>query len=121
MEIIGNVVGMIEEEFSILESETRQMKDVVAENTRHVGNIHLVAENIVDMIIKLEREMTGLSEVYGKIESLAAISEENSAATEEVSASVHVYNEKLHDMMGKITEFKTVIQHFSEDINTYRT
>lgn len=121
MEIIGNVVGMIEEEFSILESETRQMKDVVAENTRHVGNIHLVAENIVDMIIKLEREMTGLNEVYGKIESLAAISEENSAATEEVSASVHVYNEKLHDMMGKITEFKTVIQHFSEDINTYRT
>lgn len=121
MNIIGSVVSMIEEEFSILESETRQMKDVVAQNTRHVGNIHLVAENIVDMITKLEREMTGLNEVYGKIESLAAISEENSAATEEVSASVHVYNEKLHDMMGKITEFKTVIQHFSEDIGTYRT
>jgi methyl-accepting chemotaxis protein len=73
------------------------------------------------MITKLEREMTGLNAVYGKIESLAAISEENSAASEEVSASVHIYNEKLHDMMGKITQFKTVIQHFSVDINTYRT
>ncbi len=121
MDIIGNVVSMIEEEFTILESESRQMKDVVTANTRHVGNIHLVAENIVDMITKLEQEMTGLNAVYGKIESLAAISEENSAASEEVSASVHVYNEKLHDMMGKITEFKTVIQHFSEDISTYRT
>lgn len=121
MGIIESVVNMIEEEFAILESESRQMKDVVTENTRHVGNIHQVAENIVDMINKLEQEMTGLNEVYGKIESLAAISEENSAASEEVSASVHVYNEKLHDMMGKITEFKTVIQHFSEDINTYRT
>lgn len=121
MDIISYVVKMIEDEFDILAAESRQMKEVVAGNARHVDNIHLVAENIVDMITKLEHEMTGLNEVYGKIESLAAISEENSAASEEVSASVHVYNEKLHDMMGKITEFKTVIQHFSEDINTYRT
>ncbi|WP_371364766.1 hypothetical protein SRRS_53460 [Sporomusa rhizae] len=121
MDIISYVVRMIEDEFDILAAESRQMKEVVAGNARHVDNIHLVAENIVDMITKLEHEMTGLNEVYGKIESLAAISEENSAASEEVSASVHVYNEKLHDMMGKITEFKTVIQHFSEDISTYRT
>lgn len=121
MDIISSVVRMIEEEFDILAAESKQMNAVVIGNARHVENIHQVAENIVDMITKLEREMTGLNEVYGKIESLAAISEENSAASEEVSASVHIYNEKLHDMMGKITEFKTVIQHFSEDINTYRT
>ena len=121
MDIIGDVVRMIEAEFDILAAESRQMNAVVSANTRHVSNIHLVAENIVDMITKLEQEMTGLNQVYGKIESLAAISEENSAASEEVSASVHVYNEKLQDMMSKITEFKTVIQHFSEDINTYRT
>ena len=121
MDIIDSVVQMIEDEYDILAAESRQMNEVVIGNTRHVDNIHLVAENIVDMIVKLEREMTGLNEVYGKIESLAAISEENSAASEEVSASVHIYNEKLQDMMGKITQFKTVIQHFSEDINTYRT
>ncbi|MDF2568698.1 MAG: hemo-NO-binding protein [Sporomusa sp.] len=121
MEIIDSVVHMIEEEFDILSSESSQLKAVVAGSANNVGYIDVVAENIVDMINKLEQEMTGLNEVYGKIESLAAISEENSAASEEVSASVHVYNEKLHDMMGKITEFKTVIQHFSEDINTYRT
>ncbi|SDD98244.1 heme NO-binding domain-containing protein [Sporomusa acidovorans] len=121
IDIIGNVVRAIEVEFDVLASESRQMNEVVTGNTRHVDNIHLVADNIVDMVTKLEHEMTSLNEVYGKIESLAAISEENSAASEEVSASVHVYNEKLHDMMGKITEFKKVIQHFSEDINTYRT
>jgi methyl-accepting chemotaxis protein len=121
MDIIDSVVKMIEAEFDVLDSESKQLNEVVVANTRHVDNIHLVAENIVDMITKLEGEMTGLNEVYGKIESLAAISEENSAASEEVSASVHIYNEKLQDMMSKITEFKTVIQHFSEDINTYRT
>ena len=121
MNIIDQVVQMIEAEFDILASESRQLNAVVTGSAENVGYIDIVAVNIVDMITKLEREMTGLNQVYGKIESLAAISEENSAASEEVSASVHVYNEKLQDMMGKITEFKTVIQHFSEDLTTYRT
>ncbi|WP_346353188.1 heme NO-binding domain-containing protein [Azotosporobacter soli] len=120
-DIIGQVVGMIEEEYGVLEAESRQMGEVVRNNSRHVENVHLVSENIVDMIDKLEREMSGLGQVYGKIESLAAISEENSASSEEVSAAVQDYNKKLHDMMGKIGEFKVVIQHFSEDINQYRT
>lgn len=121
MNIIGGVVALIEEEYEILAAESRQLDEVVSGNSQHVGNIHHVAENIVDMIDKLESEMSGLNQVYGKIESLAAISEENSAASEEVSASVQIYNDKLQDMMEKIGEFKTVIQHFSEDINHYRT
>lgn len=121
MDIISGVVSMIEEEYDVLAVESHQLNEVVASNSRHVGNIHNVATNIVEMIGKLEHEMTGLGQVYGKIESLAAISEENSAASEEVSASVQVYNDKLQDMMGKIGEFKVVIQHFGEDVNQYRT
>lgn len=121
MNIISGVVDMIQAEYDVLANESRQLGEVVVANTKHVNNIHSVADNIVDMIGKLEKEMSGLNDVYGKIESLAAISEENSAATEEVSASVTVYNDKLQDMMDKIREFKSVIQHFSEDINQYRT
>ena len=121
MGTIGNVVSLIEAEYDVLAAESRQLGEVVSNTSDHVGNIHGVANNIVDMIDKLEREMTGLNQVYGKIESLAAISEENSAATEEVSASVQDYNDKLQDMMDKIREFKTVIAHFGEDINQYRT
>ncbi|GBG56838.1 methyl-accepting chemotaxis protein [Sporomusaceae bacterium FL31] len=121
MEIIDAVVGLIEEEYAILANESRQLGSVVKSNTEHVLNVHHVADNIVDMIDKLEHETQGLNQVYGKIESLAAISEENSAASEEVSAAVTVYNDKLQDMMDKIGEFKKVIQHFTEDINYYRT
>ncbi|MEG6584336.1 heme NO-binding domain-containing protein [Dendrosporobacter sp. 1207_IL3150] len=121
MEIISGVVGMIEDEYEILAKESHQLGEVVKANTDHVTNIHSVADNIVDMIDKLDREMGGLNQVYGKIESLAAISEENSAASEEVSAAVAVYNDKLQDMMDKIGEFKKVIHHFTEDMNHYRT
>ncbi|MCE5286842.1 MAG: heme NO-binding domain-containing protein [Pelosinus sp.] len=121
MDIISGVVQKIEEEYEVLSSESRQLNVVVENNTRHVDNIHIVADNIVDMIDKLDNEMAGLTQVYGKIEGLAAISEENSAASEEVSAAVHTYNEKLQDMLEKISEFKTMIGHFSTDINQYRT
>ncbi|SFL43090.1 heme NO-binding domain-containing protein [Pelosinus propionicus] len=121
MEIISGVVLMIEEEYDVLAVESHQLNEVVASNSRHVGNVQNVATNIVEMIGKLEHEMTGLGQVYGKIESLAAISQENSAASQEVSASVQIYNDKLVDMMGKIGEFKVVIQHFGKDINQYRT
>ncbi len=121
MDIIAGVVRMIEDEYDILAAESRQLDEVVAQNQQNIENIHSVADNIVDMVHKLEQEMTGLNQVYGKIESLAAISQENSAASEEESASVQVYNEKLQDMMDKIGEFKKVIHYFSEDINQYRT
>ena len=121
MDIINNVVSMIDAEYNVLAAEAKQLSGVVSSNNRHVQNVHLVAENIVDMINKLEAEMKGLNQVYGKIENLAAISEENSAASEEVSAAVQVYNEKLQDMMARIVDFKVVIGHFNEDVNTYRT
>ena len=121
MDIISSVVSMIDAEYNILASEGRQLADVVAGNSRHIENVHHVADNIVDMINKLETEMRGLNQVYGKIENLAAISEENSAASEEVSAAVQVYNEKLQDMMARIREFKIVIGHFSDDVNQYHT
>ncbi|MDR3565808.1 MAG: heme NO-binding domain-containing protein [Negativicutes bacterium] len=121
MEIINSVVVMIEEEYGVLATESKQLDEVVSANRKNVDNVRSVAENIVGMIGKLEGEMTGLNQVYGKMETLAAISEENSAASEEVSAAVHIYNDKLQDMMDKIGEFKKVIHHFGDDINQYRT
>lgn len=120
-QIIVSVVQLIEDQYGILTGESRQLRNTVEQNVTHVDHIGEVAESIVAMINRLKHEMTGLQQVYGKIEGLAAISEENSAASEEVSANVTVYNDKLHDMMDKIAEFKTQIGNFSEDMQKYRT
>ena len=119
--IISDVVHSVEEEFAVLAEESIQLTKVVSNNNKHIENVHYVSSNIVEMISKLENEMNGIQQVYGKIESLAAISEENSAASEEVSAAVATYNIKLQDMMDKIGEFKKLTQNFTEDINKYRT
>ena len=121
IQIISGVVKSVEEEFEVLASESVQLTKVVNNNNKHIKNVHFVSSNIVEMISKLENEMNGIQKVYGKIESLAAISEENSAASEEVSAAVATYNIKLQDMMDKIGEFKKLTHNFTEDINKYRT
>lgn len=117
---IEDVVRHVDTEYEVLAQESSQLMGVVDDNMRCLKNVRGVSDNIVDMIDKLEQEMQGIHAVYSKIESIAAISEENSAATEEVSASVHVYNEKLHDMMEKITEFKKMTQHFIKGIEQYK-
>lgn len=120
MDIIGGVVRSIEEQYDVLAAESRQLRTVVEDNRAHIANVASVAEAIVTMINRLEHEMGELNTVYGKIESLAAISQENSAAAQEVSASVAIYNDKLQDMMQKIAAFKTVIKHFSSDLDKWR-
>lgn len=121
MDMIENVVSLIEVEYGVLESESKQLGEVIVGNNRHIENVQLVVENIVNMVDKLGAEMGGMGAACGKIEGLAAISEENSAASEEMSAAIQTYNDKLQDMMDKIQEFKKVIGHFRQDINQYRT
>lgn len=121
MDIISGVVKLIEEQYDVLAAESQQLQSVVESNRTQVANVASVAETIVAMINKLDHEMGDLNTVYGKIESLAAISQENSAASQEVSASVTMYNDKLQDMMQKIAAFKTVLQHFGADLDKWRT
>lgn len=116
---IRQVVGSVDAEYEVLATESEQLNAVVNENIQHVDNIRAVSQNIVDIIDKLEQQMKDINTIYSKLESIAAISEENSASSEEVSASVQTYNEKLRDMMAKIGEFKKAIQSFCDDINRY--
>ena len=48
------------------------------------------------------------------------MSEENSAAAEEVTATVQVHNEKLQDMMEKIGSFKEISVRFSKELGRYK-
>lgn len=116
---IGSVVQSVEDEYNVLATESAYLNEVVTHNSGHIDNVRRVSDNIVRMIEKLEHEMSGIREVYGKIETLADAAESNSASSEEVSAAVSTYNVKLQDMLDKIREFRKMTQHFTEDISKY--
>lgn len=117
---INQVVASVGEEYDVLATESHQLQKVVKDNSQYVDNVRGVSQNIAEMIEQLKNEMQGMNSVYGKIEGIAAISEENSAATQEVNAAVHTYNEKLQDMMDKIHEFKKISLSFCKDIDQYK-
>lgn len=119
-QIIGDVTASVDTEYQSLGQESQQLQDVVSRNLEHIGNIRDVSVSIGTMITALRDEMESMNQVFGKVESIAAMSEENSAAAEEVTATVQVHNERLQDMMEKIGSFKEISVQFSKELGKYK-
>ncbi|WP_182186774.1 heme NO-binding domain-containing protein [Pectinatus frisingensis] len=117
---IEEVVEHVDTEYSILSKENANLVSVVDENTAHLKKIRAVSDSILEMITQLEREMNGMNEVYDKIGSIVDITQENSAATEEINSSIHLYNEKIQSLSDKIGEFKKLAQYFSDDVGVFK-
>lgn len=52
--------------------------------------------------------------------SLAAIAEENSAATQEASSNVAIYMEQINELTHQINVFDAMIKNFQEDLSKYK-
>ena len=117
--IIGEVISSVDVEYQTLGQESHQLKAVVSSNLEHVDNIRDVSMSISKIINSLQDEMDAMNHVFEKVESIAAMSEENSAAAE-VNATVQVHNEKLQDMMDKIKSFKEISVKFSKELGHYK-
>ncbi|URZ03330.1 hypothetical protein CLAUR_033760 [Clostridium felsineum] len=75
---------------------------------------------MIKTVEELNREAKSISEIYNKMETLAAIAEENSASSQEVSASVTSYTEEIVKLTDKIGEFKGIAENFRNDLKRYK-
>ncbi|WP_202708144.1 methyl-accepting chemotaxis protein [Sporosalibacterium faouarense] len=116
---INDLVGQIEVQFTVLEEENTKLSSVAESNYSTVNSIEKVSSSLIRMINKLTDETSSINSVSQNIESLAAIAEENSASSEEVSANVTVYTQEIDKMMESIREFKKVSTDFKEDLGKY--
>ena len=118
--IINDVVDSVNEEYDLMERESSQLVNVVEDNVQYIDNIRGVSESITGIIAQLKAEMSNMNDSLQKVEGIASMAEENSAATEEVNATMHTYNIRLQDMMDKIKQFEGVTASFTADINQYK-
>lgn len=116
---ISDIVKDIETQFNILKSESLKLEKVASSNYQSTQSIRSVTDTIIAMINQLNIETDSITSIYSKIESLAAIAEENSASSQEVSANVTQYTSKIKDMTTNITEFKKLTEQFKEDLDSY--
>jgi methyl-accepting chemotaxis protein len=120
VEDIKVLVGKIETQYDVLENETGNLQKVRDISYETTVSVEAVAASTIKTIDELNRETDSIATIYDTIESLAAIAEENSASSEEVSASVANYTNEITKLIGNIHEFKKITQSFKSDLGKYK-
>lgn len=117
---INGLVGSIETQYDILQSETKSLETVRSISFEANEAIKTVAASMITTIKELNNEAESISNIYDSIESLAAIAEENSASSEEVSANVSSYTNELERLMASIHEFRKITEEFKVGLGKYK-
>ncbi|GLC30010.1 heme NO-binding domain-containing protein [Clostridium omnivorum] len=117
---IKELVNKIDDQYDVLQGETSNLENVRNISYEATTSVRIVAESTIKTINELNKETNSISEINDTIESLAALAEENSASSEEVSASVSNYTNELKKLIDNIHEFKNITENFKKDLNKYK-
>ncbi|WP_238918849.1 heme NO-binding domain-containing protein [Clostridium sp. YIM B02555] len=110
----------IDSQYDVLAKETDSLKDVRDISFEANQSVQSVANSMIETINRLNTEADSITKVYDDIESLAAIAEENSASSEEVSASVTNYTNEIKRLIENIYDFKGITETFKNDLSKYQ-
>lgn len=113
------LVGKIETQFETLQGETKNLENVRGVSFEATNSIKIVAETTIKTVAELTRETDSIAGIYENMESLAAIAEENSASSEEVSANVSSYTNEIRKLIDNIHEFKKMTEGFEGELSKY--
>ena len=117
---IGGVVGSIDTQYSVLEKESYKLSGAVASSSSANANLKTVSDIILQTSQELKTEADHISSIFDNMHSLAAIAEENSAATEEASSNVAIYVDQINELTNQINVFDKMIKNFQEDLSKYK-
>lgn len=117
---IKSLVKGIEKQFDILQEESKELNTVREISEKAMVDISGVSDSMILNIEKLTAEADSISQIYENIESLAAIAEENSASSEEVSANVTSYTNEIVRLTNSINQFKQITAEFTTDLEKYK-
>ncbi|HBQ86832.1 MAG TPA: chemotaxis protein, partial [Syntrophomonas sp.] len=117
---VSRLVDEIKAQFTQLEISNKTLEGVIAENQNSTRQIGVVAQSIADLIAKLSNEAQELTKVYENIHSLAAIAEENSASSQEMSANVTEYSERIKDLTHHIHMLESLSALYKTELQKYK-
>jgi methyl-accepting chemotaxis protein len=117
---IGGVVGDIDVQYKILETESNKLSDAVKTSSMANSNLKTVSDLMIQTSQELKVETDSIASLFDNMHSLAAIAEENSAATEEASSNVAIYMDQINELTNQIAVFDQMIKNFQEDLSSYK-
>ncbi|KMT23356.1 heme NO-binding domain-containing protein [Clostridium cylindrosporum] len=117
---IESLVGDVQYQFEVLSEENTALASAVEQSSTANSDIQKVTEKVVETAERLHSQIEATSHIYDKIESLAAIAEENSASSQEVSSSVTTYTDEIKNLTKSVSEFQSLTEEFSKEIDVYK-
>lgn len=117
---ITNVVEAIDVQYEVLEQQNTNLTDAVGTSMLSNDRLKQVADLMIKSSQDLKLEADNITEVFDGIQNLAAIAQENSAATEEASSNVAIYVDQITELTQQIVVFDKMIKNFQEDLSKYR-
>lgn len=120
VESIGGVVGDIDVQYKILETESNKLSEAVKTSSAANSNLKTVSDLMIQTSQELKVETDNIASLFDNMHSLAAIAEENSAATEEASSNVAIYMDQINELTTQIAVFDQMIKNFQEDLSSYK-
>ncbi len=120
VESIGGVVGDIDVQYNVLEAESIKLTNAVDTSSDANSNLKAVSDLMIETSQELKVEADNIAALFDNMHSLAAIAEENSAATEEASSNVAIYVDQINELTAQINVFNKMIVNFQEDLGNYK-
>lgn len=120
---VGDLEGLVQNigtQYGVLNNEIGTLQGVRDLSYKAKVSAKTVADEMIKSADKLDKEANSIVGIYQNIESLAAIAEENSASSEEVSANVINYTNGIKELSDNMGEFKNVTEGFKSDLEKYR-
>lgn len=118
-EKVKELIEGISAQFASLEESNKTLINVTESNNQSSDNVEQASEQVVNIVDELNSETKQILEVINNLNSLAAIAEENSAASQEMSASVSDYSEKIKQMSFYINQMEELVESFQNNLDKY--
>ncbi len=119
-EEIKTLAEKIGSQYEVLQVETKSLESVRDISYEATTSTQTVASSMIGTINELSKEADSIATIYDTIESLAAIAEENSASSEEVSASVINYTNEIKNLISNIHQFRVITEGFKVELSKYK-
>ncbi len=116
---IEQVSNDITNQFEQLDRSNQMLIQVAEENTASTDRVSNVSQVIVNLVEELSAQTTRMTQLFDNINALAAIAEENSASSQEMSASVMEYSDKIKDLIDYIDQLDALTNDFKGELNKY--
>lgn len=117
---LGGVVGDIDSQYNVLENESKKLDKAVEVSSQANINLKNVSDQMIQTSQELKKEADNIASIFDNIHNLAAIAEENSAATEEANSNVTIYVDQINALHDQLVVFDKMIVNFQEDLSQYK-